>query len=62
MKIRLQDKTNEQAKQDYSFRKKQRDLLGGNMSIPHINLMTPKVASGGRPRSVEPESYFWKLS
>lgn len=62
MKIRLQDKTNEQAKQDYSFRKTWRGLLGGNMSISHINLMTPKAASGGRPYSVKLESYFWKLS
>lgn len=49
MKIRLQDKTNEQAKRVYSFRKKWRGLLGGNMSIPHINLMTPKAASGVGP-------------
>lgn len=52
MKIRLQDKTNEQAKQDYSFRKKRRGLLGGNMSIPQINLMTPKAVSGVAPLSI----------
>lgn len=49
MKIRLQDKTNEQAKQIYSFSNKRRGLLGGNMSIPHINLMTPKAAFGVGP-------------